>query len=114
MSHRRVMLLDVQHLIQSQGSCYFCTWVIFIMHFSFSLSGQQQGKSAGGTNPEAASASSGDSSSTIGPADNFSDSDIQEIIQIGFTRTEAIDELRRQNGNKTQAIAALFAKSLKM
>lgn len=78
------------------------------------MSGQQQSKSAGGTNPEAASAASGDTNSATGPADNFSDSDIKEIMQIGFSRTEAIDELRRQNGNKTQAIAALFAKSLKM
>ena len=47
-------------------------------------------------------------------SDNFSESDIQEIIKIGFSRTEALDELRNQNGNKTQAIAALFAKSFKM
>ncbi|XP_053650854.1 protein DDI1 homolog 2 isoform X6 [Cherax quadricarinatus] len=46
--------------------------------------------------------------------DHFSESDVQEIIQIGFTRSQAIEELRRQNGNKTQAIAALFAKSFKM
>ncbi|XP_037794612.1 protein DDI1 homolog 2-like isoform X7 [Penaeus monodon] len=46
--------------------------------------------------------------------DNFSESDIQEIMQIGFTRVQAVEELRRQNGNKTQAIAALFAKSFKM
>ncbi|XP_042892397.1 protein DDI1 homolog 2-like isoform X2 [Penaeus japonicus] len=46
--------------------------------------------------------------------DNFSESDIQEIMQIGFTRPQAVEELRRQNGNKTQAIAALFAKSFKM
>ncbi|XP_076066994.1 DNA damage inducible 1 homolog rngo isoform X7 [Oratosquilla oratoria] len=48
------------------------------------------------------------------PKPNFSESDIQEIVNIGFTRQEAIDELRQQNGNKTQAIAALFARSFKM
>ncbi|KAK3894561.1 hypothetical protein Pcinc_001717 [Petrolisthes cinctipes] len=79
-----------------------------------SSQGEQEGRSGEGTIPEAASAGSGDTTSAPCPADNFSDSDIQEIMQIGFTRAQAIDELRRQNGNKTQAIAALFAKSLKM
>ncbi|KAG0726100.1 Protein DDI1 2 [Chionoecetes opilio] len=48
------------------------------------------------------------------PTDNFSESDVQEIVGLGFSRTQAVEELRRQNGNKTQAMAALFAKSLKM
>lgn len=48
------------------------------------------------------------------PMDNFSESDVQEIISLGFSRSQAVEELRRQNGNKTQAMAALFAKSLKM
>lgn len=46
--------------------------------------------------------------------DNFSESDIQEIISLGFSRAQAVEEMRRQNGNKTQAMAALFAKSFKM
>lgn len=48
------------------------------------------------------------------PQDHFSESDIQEIIGLGFSRAQAVEELRRQNGNKTQAMAALFAKSFKM
>ena len=48
------------------------------------------------------------------PMDNFSESDVQEIVSLGFSRPQALEELRRQNGNKTQAMAALFAKSLKM
>ncbi|XP_071536071.1 protein DDI1 homolog 2 isoform X2 [Panulirus ornatus] len=64
--------------------------------------------------PTAEPMSSVPASDGITTQDNFSESDVQEIIQIGFTRTDAIDELRRQNGNKTQAIAALFAKSFKM
>ncbi|XP_045107003.1 protein DDI1 homolog 2-like isoform X2 [Portunus trituberculatus] len=48
------------------------------------------------------------------PMDNFSESDVQEIIGLGFSRSQAVEELRRQNGNKTQAMAALFVKSLKM
>ncbi|KAK7074376.1 cyanamide hydratase [Halocaridina rubra] len=53
-------------------------------------------------------------SDSITDRDSFTESDVQEIIQIGFKRPQAIEELRRQNGNKTQAIAALFAKSFKM
>jgi len=70
---------------------------------------------------QATGSSSGESkgtTSTTTPAasaqDNFSESDIKEIVQLGFPRDQAISELRRQNGNKTQAIAALFAKSFKM
>ncbi|MPC37688.1 hypothetical protein E2C01_031177 [Portunus trituberculatus] len=48
------------------------------------------------------------------PMDNFSESDVQEIIGLGFSRSQAVEELRRQNGNKTQAMAALFVKSLKI
>lgn len=50
---------------------------------------------------------------TIKPSDNFSEKDVEDIIKLGFKREDAIAELRRNNGNKTQAMAALFAKSLK-
>lgn len=50
---------------------------------------------------------------TLTATDNFSEADIQEILKMGFTRDKIIFELRRANGNKTQALAALFAKSLK-
>ncbi|CAG7831243.1 unnamed protein product [Allacma fusca] len=46
------------------------------------------------------------------PADNFSEALVQEIVKIGFARDQVLFELRRFNGDKTQAIAALFAKSL--
>lgn len=50
---------------------------------------------------------------TISAADNFTEADIAEITKLGFTRDKAIFELRAANGNKTHALAALFAKSLK-
>ncbi|XP_068632803.1 protein DDI1 homolog 2 isoform X2 [Battus philenor] len=55
----------------------------------------------------------GDPSLTILPTDSFSESDVEEIFTLGFTREQAIVELRRFNGDKTQATVALFAKSLK-
>lgn len=47
------------------------------------------------------------------PSDKFSEGDIKELTAMGFSREQAIFELRRFNGDKTQATAALFAKSLK-
>lgn len=44
----------------------------------------------------------------------FPESDVQELMQIGFSREDVTAELQRQGGNKTQAIAALFAKSFKV
>lgn len=44
--------------------------------------------------------------------DKFSENDVKELSNLGFSREQAIFELRRFNGDKTQAIAALFAKSL--
>uniref|UniRef100_A0A2P2I187 Protein DDI1 homolog 2 n=2 Tax=Hirondellea gigas TaxID=1518452 RepID=A0A2P2I187_9CRUS len=67
---------------------------------------------------EAASSRPGDggaaasASSSAGAAltPNVSEADISEIVAVGFTREEAIVELQTHNGNKTQAIASLFAK----
>ncbi|XP_034839291.2 protein DDI1 homolog 2 [Maniola hyperantus] len=50
---------------------------------------------------------------TILPTDRFSETEVEEIVALGFTREQAIVELRRFNGDKTQATVALFAKSLK-
>lgn len=47
------------------------------------------------------------------PTDRFTETDIKELTSLGFTREQVISELRRFNGDKTQATAALFAKSLK-
>lgn len=45
--------------------------------------------------------------------DKFTENDVAEIIKLGYKREDAILQLRKFNGNKTQAIAALIAKSLK-
>ncbi|XP_020297468.1 protein DDI1 homolog 2 [Pseudomyrmex gracilis] len=50
---------------------------------------------------------------TIYPHDPFTEATVKELEALGFTRAQVIAELRRFNGDKTQAIAALFAKSLK-
>lgn len=55
----------------------------------------------------------GDPGQTIMPNDNFGEVEVEEIMSLGFTREQAIVELRRFNGDKTQATMALFAKSLK-
>ncbi|KAJ2954496.1 hypothetical protein O0L34_g2775 [Tuta absoluta] len=55
----------------------------------------------------------GDPSQTILPTDSFAEAEVEEIVGLGFTREQAIVELRRFNGDKTQATVALFAKSLK-
>ncbi|CAH1997580.1 unnamed protein product [Acanthoscelides obtectus] len=46
------------------------------------------------------------------PGDKFTQADINELVAIGFTQDQVVFELRRFNGDKTQAMAALFAKSL--
>lgn len=65
------------------------------------------------TKPATATTQSSNPSLTILPTDKFTESDVAEIMKIGFTRDKVIHELRNCNGDKTQAMAALFAKSLK-
>ncbi|CAH2035430.1 unnamed protein product, partial [Iphiclides podalirius] len=50
---------------------------------------------------------------TILPTDLFNEADVEDIVNLGFTREQAIVELRRFQGDKTQAKVALLAKSLK-
>ncbi|XP_065363273.1 protein DDI1 homolog 2 [Calliphora vicina] len=49
----------------------------------------------------------------IAAGDKFSESDVNDLVKMGFKRDDVITELRRNYGNKTQAIAALIAKTLK-
>lgn len=51
--------------------------------------------------------------STVQASDNFSEETVSDIVSMGFPRERAIAELRSAKGNKTQAVAALFAKSLR-
>lgn len=52
-------------------------------------------------------------SAAILSTDTFTEDTVKDVVALGFTRDQAIGELRQHNGNKTQAVAALFAKSLR-
>ncbi|XP_055913063.1 protein DDI1 homolog 2 [Eupeodes corollae] len=45
--------------------------------------------------------------------EKFTEADVNDLVKLGFKRDDVVAELRKQNGNKTQATAALIAKSLK-
>ena len=47
------------------------------------------------------------------PTDNFRENEVKDLVSLGLTREQVIAKLRRFNGDKTQATAALFAKALK-
>lgn len=51
--------------------------------------------------------------SDIQSSDKFNEGDVTELTRLGFARDQVVFELRRFNGDKTQATAALFVKSLK-
>lgn len=72
---------------------------------------EQAGGSMSGAGPS--TNNSNNSKTTIQPSDKFTEADVNDIVKLGFSREQAIAELRNFNGNKTQATAALFAKSLK-
>lgn len=55
--------------------------------------------------------SSSSTAITISPGDKFSENDVSDLVKMGFKRDEVITELRRNNGNKNQAIAELLAKT---
>jgi hypothetical protein len=42
---------------------------------------------------------------------SFPESDIKELVNFGFTRSQVIEELQKFNGDKNQAMASLFSKS---
>lgn len=65
--------------------------------------------------PLQSSSASGVSSSSSGAGvASFPEASIQRIVEMGFTREEAILELQRKNGNVDVAAAALLARSLKL
>lgn len=57
--------------------------------------------------------SSSSATNTLAAGEKFSENDVSDLVKMGFKREEVITELRRNNGNKNQAIASLIAKSLK-
>jgi DNA damage-inducible protein 1 len=75
---------------------------------------EKSAKESGGTSSGASTSSTATSDKNrILPTDKFTEKEVEELMKNGFQRTEVIDELRKFQGNKTQALAALFAKSLK-
>ncbi|XP_055694879.1 protein DDI1 homolog 2 [Lutzomyia longipalpis] len=59
------------------------------------------------------STSSPNPATSVLPTDNFTEKDVEEVARMGFPREKVIAELRQFRGDRKQAVAALFAKSLK-
>ncbi|XP_011213863.2 protein DDI1 homolog 2 [Bactrocera dorsalis] len=57
--------------------------------------------------------SQGGAANDVSSTDSFTESDVTDLVKLGYNRTDVIAELRRHSGNKTQATAALIAKSLR-
>lgn len=74
---------------------------------------KQESGGGASTSSQSSSSQSPNAATTVLPTDKFSETDVQELIKLGFSREQVIVELRTFNGNKTQATAALFAKSIK-
>lgn len=70
-------------------------------------------KEAGGGAGTSSTAAASDNSDRILSTDKFSENDVAELVKNGFQRPNVIQELRKFNGDKTQALASLFAKSLR-
>ena len=65
--------------------------------------------------PSQSSSGSAVSSSSSGTSvTSFPEASIQRIVELGFTRDQAILELQRANGNVDVAATALLARSLKL
>merc|ERR1719334_2228126 len=52
------------------------------------------------------------SATDILPTDKFKESDVVNMVSMGFNRADCIIELRKNNGDANLAVAAMFAKSL--
>ncbi|XP_078614934.1 protein DDI1 homolog 2-like isoform X2 [Branchiostoma floridae x Branchiostoma japonicum] len=71
------------------------------------------GSSANSVNGTASSGTSTPAASGTAPKAPFPEEDIAKLVQLGFPRRQAIEELGRTNGNVDMASMALLAKSLK-
>ena len=83
------------------GKRYFDNKSVFIL-----ANDQQQPRSQQSTTTSSTTSSSSSSSS------NFSEDTIKHITKSGFTREQAIEELKVTNGDPTKALVSLMAKSL--
>lgn len=75
---------------------------------------EKSAKESAGAGPSSSSSkpSSTDSKLTVLPSDKFTEADVADLMKNGFKRPNVIEELRKHNGDKTQALATLFAKSI--
>lgn len=92
----------VDLLLRNEQKRKICSW--------YFLDGQGSNNSSGPSMPSSRSTSL---ETTIFPHDPFVEETVKELEALGFTGAQVIAELRRFNGDKAQATAALFAKSLK-
>eukprot|EP00058_Branchiostoma_floridae_P006201 XP_002591689.1 hypothetical protein BRAFLDRAFT_80790 [Branchiostoma floridae] len=69
--------------------------------------------SSNSVNGTTSSATSTPAASGTAPKAPFPEEDIAKLVQLGFPRRQAIEELGRTNGNVDMASMALLAKSLK-
>ncbi|KAK0176552.1 hypothetical protein PV328_000673 [Microctonus aethiopoides] len=78
---------------------------------------QQEGQGINNLSTNSSGASSNSTmnnlDTTISTSDPFTEANVKAIETLGFSRAQVIAELRRFNGDRIQATAALYAKSLK-
>lgn len=73
---------------------------------SFKTGGQRLGGKVGSTQPAPQSLSQASAAQT--PTASVSDENVQQLVSLGFSRTEALEALRVSNGNVEIAAAYLF------
>lgn len=71
---------------------------------------ERSAEEAGAAGPSSSSSKPSPSTDLLS-SDKFTEADVADLMKNGFKRNNVIEELRKNNGNKTQALAALFAKS---
>uniref|UniRef100_A0A6B2E734 Putative dna damage inducible protein n=1 Tax=Phlebotomus kandelakii TaxID=1109342 RepID=A0A6B2E734_9DIPT len=69
--------------------------------------------SSASSTSSATPATSSNPDTSVLPSDQFTEKDVEELMRMGFARDKVIGELRQFKGDRKQAVAALFAKSLK-
>lgn len=72
------------------------------------------GKSSANASSSPPNPESSQQKPSTAPASTFPEADIKKLMEYGFSRNQAEEELTRARGNVDQALAALFAKSFKM
>lgn len=73
----------------------------------------KESKTSGPSTSSYTTSPSTDNKNRVLPTDKFTENDVTDLMKNGFQRNSVIEELRKFNGDKTQALAALFAKSFK-